>query len=177
MGLTDPAAKTKPDAHPLPAGASRHADLGEAVVVTRLDAVINWGRKNSLWPMPFGTACCAIEFMGTVSSVFDISRFGSELLRFSPRQADLLLVAGTVTYKQAPILRRIYDQMCEPKWVVAMGVCASSGGFYDNYCTLQGIDKVVPVDYYIAGCPPRPEAVFQALIELQKRIAANPASS
>jgi NADH-quinone oxidoreductase subunit B len=115
--------------------------------------------------------------MGTVSSVFDISRFGSELLRFSPRQADLLLVAGTVTYKQAPILRRIYDQMCEPKWVVAMGVCASSGGFYDNYCTLQGIDKVVPVDYYIAGCPPRPEAVFQALIELQKRIAANPASS
>src|SRR5512147_682239 len=121
MGLNDRAAGTGAKARALPAGASSDADLGDAVLVTRLDAVINWGRKNSLWPMPFGTACCAIEFMGSVSSVFDISRFGSELLRFSPRQADLLLVAGTVTYKQAPVLRRIYDQMCEPKWVVAMG--------------------------------------------------------
>jgi NADH-quinone oxidoreductase subunit B len=175
MGVNDQAAGTGPAGPGLPAGASLHADLGDSIVLTRLDAVINWGRKNSLWPMPFGTACCAIEFMGSVSSVFDISRFGSELLRFSPRQADLLLVAGTVTYKQAPILRRIYDQMCEPKWVVAMGVCASSGGFYDNYCTLQGIDKVIPVDYYIAGCPPRPEAIFQAILELQKRITSAPA--
>jgi NADH-quinone oxidoreductase subunit B len=175
MGVNPRAAGKVADGRALPPGASLHADLGDAVAVTRLDAVINWGRKNSLWPMPFGTACCAIEFMGSVSSVFDISRFGSELLRFSPRQADLLLVAGTVTYKQAPVLRRIYDQMCEPKWVIAMGVCASSGGFYDNYCTLQGIDKVIPVDYYIAGCPPRPEAIFQAILELQKRITSAPA--
>jgi NADH-quinone oxidoreductase subunit B len=109
----------------LPKGAVLDSPLGEGVVLTRLDAAINWGRKNSLWPMPFGTACCAIEFMGTLSSVFDLSRFGAELLRFSPRQSDLLLVSGTVTYKQVPILRRIYEQMCEPKWVIAMGVCAS----------------------------------------------------
>jgi NADH-quinone oxidoreductase subunit B len=159
----------------LPRGTRAEDALAENVVVTKLDAVINWGRKNSLWPMPFGTACCAIEFMGTVSSVFDISRFGAELVRFSPRQADLLLISGTVTYKMGPILRRIYEQMPEPKWVVAMGVCASSGGFYDNYCTMQGIDKIIPVDYYIAGCPPRPEALLQALVELQKRIVANPA--
>jgi NADH-quinone oxidoreductase subunit B len=170
-----PAPATPRSGRVLPNGMSLDSPLGEGIVLTRLDAAINWGRKNSLWPMPFGTACCAIEFMGTVSSVFDLSRFGAELVRFSPRQSDLLLVSGTVTYKQAPVLRRIYDQMCEPKWVIAMGVCASSGGFYDNYCTLQGIDKVVPVDYYIAGCPPRPEAVLQALIALQKRIEKNPA--
>ena len=149
---------------------------GEPYMTTTVDAALDWARKNSLWPLPFATACCGIEFMSSVSSIFDISRFGSELLRFSPRQADLLLVAGTVTYKEAPILRRIYDQMCEPKWVVAMGVCASSGGFYDNYCTLQGIDKVIPVDYYIAGCPPRPEALLNTLLEIQKRITANPAA-
>src|ERR1035438_1097051 len=126
------------------------------VLTTRRDAVVAWGRKNSLWPMPFGTACCAIEFMGVVSSVFDLSRFGAELVRFSPRQADLLLVAGTVTFKQAPILRQIWEQMPDPKWVISMGVCASSGGFYNNYCTVQGIDQIVPVDVYIAGCPPRP---------------------
>ncbi len=151
-------------------GEESAAALGDAVMLTRLDEVVNWGRKNSLWPIPFGTACCAIEFMGVVSSVFDISRFGAELVRFSPRQADLMLVAGTVTYKQAPILKRIYEQMAEPKWVISMGVCASSGGFYDNYCTLQGIDKVIPVDYYVAGCPPRPEAVLQAVLDLQQRI-------
>ena len=149
--------------------------LRDAVVITRLDEMVNWGRKNSLWPLPFGTACCAIEFMGTVSSVFDISRFGAELVRFSPRQADLIIVAGTINYKMAPILKRIYDQMCEPRWVVAMGVCASSGGFYDNYCTLQGIDKIIPVDYYIAGCPPRPEAVLQAVMDLQERLSRSQA--
>ncbi len=151
------------------------AVIGDSAYVTRFDALLNWARKNSLWPLPYGTACCAIEFMGTIDSVFDISRFGAEVVRFSPRQSDLLLVAGTITYKQAPILRRIYEQMPEPKWVFAMGVCASSGGFYDNYCTLQGIDKVVPVDYYIGGCPPRPEAVMKALLELQKRITSRPA--
>jgi NADH-quinone oxidoreductase subunit B len=149
--------------------------LEDAVVVTRMDEVVNWGRKNSLWPIPFGTACCAIEFMGTVSSVYDISRFGAELVRFSPRQADLMIVAGTVTYKMGPILKRIYDQMCDPKWVIAMGVCASSGGFYDNYCTLQGIDKIIPVDYYIAGCPPRPESVLQAILDLQERLSRSKA--
>lgn len=139
-------------------------------LTTRRDAVIAWGRKFSLWPMPFGTACCAIEFMGAVSSVFDISRFGAELVRFSPRQSDLLIVAGTVTYKQAPILKQIHDQMADPKWVISMGVCASSGGFYDNYCTVQGIDSIIPVDVYIAGCPPRPEAIFEAILKLQDKI-------
>jgi NADH-quinone oxidoreductase subunit B len=139
-------------------------------LTTRRDAVIAWGRKNSLWPLPFGTACCAIEFMGAVSSVFDIARFGAELVRFSPRQSDLLIVAGTVTFKQAPILKQIYDQMSEPKWVISMGVCASSGGFYDNYCTVQGIDSIIPVDVYIAGCPPRPEAILEAVLRLQDKL-------
>jgi len=174
----DPARRGVPadsPGRPLPRGIHRESPVGEGVYLTKLDLAINWARKNSIWPLPFGTACCAIEFMGVVSSVFDLSRFGAEVVRFSPRQSDLLLVAGTVTYKQAPILRRIYEQMCEPKWVVAMGVCASSGGFYDNYCTLQGIDKVIPVDFYIAGCPPRPEAILQALLEIQKKIERNPA--
>jgi len=149
--------------------------LEGAVILSRLDAVVNWGRKNSLWPIPFGTACCAIEFMAVVDSVFDISRFGAELVRFSPRQADLMIVAGTVTYKQGPILKLIYDQMCDPKWVIAMGVCASSGGFYDNYCTMQGIDKIIPVDYYVGGCPPRPEALIQAVVELQGQIVRHKA--
>jgi len=120
--------------------------------------------------MPFGTACCALEFMSIISGRFDIARFGSEILRFSPRQADLLLVMGTVTYKQAPILKRIYDQMPRPKWVVAYGACASSGGFYDNYNTVQGIDEIVPVDVYVPGCPPRPEQLFEAIMRIQDEI-------
>lgn len=139
-------------------------------IVTKLAEVVNWGRKYSLWPMPFGTACCAIEFMGAVSSRFDISRFGAELVRFSPRQADLLLVMGTISYKQAPILKRIYDQMPQPKWVISMGACACSGGFYDNYSTLQGIDQIIPVDIYIPGCPPRPEQILHAIVKLQEKI-------
>ena len=138
------------------------------IVTTKLDGVVKWGRKYSLWPLPFGTACCAIEFMGVVSSQFDISRFGAELVRFSPRQSDLLLVMGTITYKQAPILKRIYEQMCEPKWVISMGACASSGGFYDNYSVLQGIDEIIPVDVYVPGCPPRPEQLLDAVIKLQE---------
>lgn len=151
------------------------AAVADAAYPTRFDALLTWARKNSMWPLPYATACCGIEFMGTLDSVFDISRFGAEVVRFSPRQSDLLLVAGTINYKQAPILRRIYEQMPSPKWVFAMGVCASSGGFYDNYSTLQGIDKIIPVDYYIGGCPPRPEAVMKALLELQKRITSAPA--
>jgi len=146
-----------------------------AVITTRIDAVIDWGRQSSLWPFVFGTACCAIEFMATAASRYDIARFGAEVLRFSPRHADLLVVAGTVSYKQAPILKQIYDQMPEPRWVIAVGACACSGGFYDNYTTLQGIDEIVPVDVYLAGCPPRPEGILDAVMEIQKRLWEEPA--
>jgi len=142
--------------------------LGESVITTRLDDAVNWARESSLWPFVFGTACCAIEFMSTAASKHDISRFGAEVVRFSPRQADLLIVAGTISYKQAPILKQIYDQMPYPKWVISMGACACSGGFYDNYTTLQGIDEIIPVDVYVAGCPPRPESVLDALMMVQK---------
>ncbi len=139
-------------------------------ITTRLRQAVNWGRKYSLWPLPFGVACCAIEFMSTVSSYNDISRFGAELVRFSPRQSDLMIIAGTISYKQAPILKTIYAQMAEPKWVIAMGVCASSGGFYNNYSTLQGADRVIPVDMYVAGCPPTPENLLFALTQIQEKV-------
>lgn len=154
-----------------PPPATAEVNLGDAFITTTVDAVVNWGRRNSLWPFPFGTACCAIEFMGMVSSHFDVSRFGAELVRFSPRQADLLIIAGTVTYKQAPVLRRIYEQMADPKWVISAGACATSGGFYDCYCTVPGIDEIIPVDIYIAGCPPRPEAFLEAIVQLQAKIS------
>jgi len=147
------------------------------IITTRLDELVRWGRKNSLWPLPFGTACCAIEFMGVVGSKFDISRFGAELVRFSPRQSDMILVAGTINYKLAPVLKRIYDQIAEPKYVISMGACACSGGFYDNYATVQGIDQIIPVDVFIPGCPPRPEAVLDAIIKLQERIDKEPVTS
>jgi NADH-quinone oxidoreductase subunit B len=140
------------------------------IVVTRADAAINWVRNNSMWPMPMGLACCAIELMATASSRFDIARFGAEVMRFSPRQSDCMIVAGTVTYKMAPIVRRIYDQMAAPKWVIAMGACASSGGMYRSYATLQGVDRIVPVDVYVSGCPPRPEALLDALMKLQDKV-------
>lgn len=140
------------------------------IVVSRVDAVVNWLRSNSVWPMPMGLACCAIELMATAASRFDIARFGAEVFRFSPRQADCMIVAGTVTYKMAPHLRRIYDQMSEPKWVIAMGACASSGGMYRSYATLQGVDRIVPVDVYVSGCPPRPEALLDALVKLQDKM-------
>lgn len=144
------------------------------IITTTIEEVIRWGRKNSLWPLPFGTACCAIEFMGVVSSPFDLSRFGAEIVRFSPRQSDLLIVAGTINYKIGPVLKRIYDQMCEPKYVISMGACACSGGFYDNYAAIQGIDQIVPVDVFIPGCPPRPDAILNAVVKLQEKIEKEP---
>jgi NADH-quinone oxidoreductase subunit B len=153
-------------------GVTGQPGAGESYMLTTVEAALDWGRKNSLWPLPFGTACCAIEFMGAVGSSFDISRFGAELVRFSPRQADLIIVAGTIVYKMAPVLRRIYNQMADPKWVISMGVCASSGGFYDDYCTLQGIDQIIPVDIYVPGCPPTPDLLLDGLVKLQQKIDA-----
>ncbi len=146
-------------------------DTDQSAFTTRLEEFVRWGQKNSLWPLPFGTACCAIEYMSVVSSHYDISRFGAEVVRFSPRQSDCLLVLGTVVEKMGPVLKRIYDQMLEPKWVVAVGVCASSGGFYRAYHVMQGIDSIVPVDVYVPGCPPTPEGILFALIKLQEKIS------
>ena len=156
-------------------------DLAPAVVPTRLDDSVKgvarivsrglgWARKYSIFTYPYSTACCAMEYMSVAAARYDIGRFGAEFPRFSPRQADMLLVVGTINLKQAPILKRVWEQMCEPKWVVAFGVCASSGGFYDNYAVLQGIDRVIPVDVYIPGCPPRPEQVLDGLMLLQQKI-------
>lgn len=146
------------------------------VIVSRLDAVINWIRTNSMWPMPMGLACCAIELMAVAAARFDIARFGAEVMRFSPRQSDCMIVAGTVTYKMAPQVRRIYDQMPAPKWVIAMGACASTGGMYRSYAVLQGVDRILPVDVYVSGCPPRPEALLDALIKLQAKVRREPAA-
>jgi NADH-quinone oxidoreductase subunit B len=142
----------------------------EGFFTTKLEEIINWSRKNSLWPMPMGISCCAIEMMALASPRFDIARFGSEVFRFSPRQSDLMIVAGTVTYKMAWVVRKIWDQMPEPKWCIAMGACTSSGGMYRSYSVVQGIDQFLPVDIYVAGCPPRPDALLQAVIQIQKKV-------
>ena len=141
-----------------------------SVYTSKLAQAVNWARKFSLFEYPFVTACCGMEFMATWAPKYDIARFGAELPRFSPRQADLLIIVGTITERQGPVLRRIYDQMCEPKWVIAYGVCASTGGFYQNYSTMPGADQVIPVDVYVPGCPPRPEQMLDALVMLQERI-------
>ena len=143
---------------------------GPAFLTTKIDFVVNWARRNSLWPMPFGTACCAIEMMAAAASDFDISRFGMERMSFSPRQADVLICAGRVPYKLAPVLRRIWDQMPQPKWAVSMGACASTGGVFDVYSMVQGIDTIIPVDVYVPGCPPRPEGLIYGLMMIQEKV-------
>jgi NADH-quinone oxidoreductase subunit B len=142
----------------------------EGVMTTQLQKVINWARRSSVWPMPFATACCGIELMATASSRYDLARFGAEVMRFSPRQADLMLVAGRVSTKMLPVLQRIYQQMTEPKWVISMGACASTGGVFDTYAVVQGIDQFIPVDVYVPGCPPRPETLIEGVMAIQRII-------
>ena len=145
-------------------------DLVEWVMTTRLADYVAWGRKNSLWPMPMGLACCAIELMAMVAPRYDVARFGAEALRFSPRQADLMIVAGTVTKKMAPAVKRIFDQMPDPKWTIAMGACASTGGMFRSYSVTQGVDEIIPVDVYVPGCPPRPEALIEGIMQVQRLV-------
>jgi NADH-quinone oxidoreductase, B subunit len=147
-----------------------HDQIQEGVIWTQLDAAASWARKNSLWPMPFATACCGIELMATAASRHDLSRFGSEVMRFTPRQCDLMIVAGRVVMKMLPVLQRIWQQMPEPKWCISMGACACSGGVFDTYAVVQGVDRFLPVDIYIPGCPPRPEQLIKAIIDLQEKI-------
>jgi NADH-quinone oxidoreductase subunit B len=149
---------------------ARDPDLRENVLLTTVDKLVNWARANSVWPMAFGLACCAIEMMAVSASKFDLARFGAEVFRASPRQADLMIVAGRVSQKMAPVLRRLYEQMPEPKWVISMGACASTGGVFNNYALVQGVDKVVPVDVYVPGCPPGPETLMYAIMQLQRKI-------
>ncbi len=142
----------------------------DTVLTTQLQRVVNWARRNSLWPLPFATACCGIELMATASSRYDLARFGAEVMRFSPRQSDLLIVAGRISVKMVPVLQRLYEQMAEPKWVISMGACASTGGVFDTYATVQGCDQFIPVDVYVPGCPPRPETLIEGVMAIQRII-------
>jgi len=145
-------------------------EIKDNLITTRIKDFVAWSRKNSLWPMPFGTACCAIELMATLSARYDLARFGAEAIKFSPRQSDLMIVAGRISIKMMPILIKIYEQMPEPKWVISMGACASSGGVFDTYTLVQGIDQFIPVDVYVPGCPPRPEGLINAVMKIQDQI-------
>jgi len=145
--------------------------LPEGILTAQLESLVNWSRQNSTWPLLFGLACCAMEMIATTTARYDISRYGSELFRASPRQADLMIVSGRVSNKMAPVIKRIYDQMPDPKWVIAMGICASAGGPFNNYAIIQGVDKLIPVDVYISGCPPRPESLLHALDKLREKQA------
>jgi len=147
---------------------------GPGFFATRLEHAVGLARKNSIWPLPFATSCCGIEFMATMASNYDLARFGAERLSFSPRQADLLMVMGTIAKKMGPVLRHVYEQMAEPRWVIAVGACASSGGIFDTYSVLQGIDKVIPVDVYVPGCPPRPEQIIDGFMRIQDLVAKEP---
>jgi len=146
-------------------------EIKDNLITTRIKDFVAWSRKNSLWPMPFGTACCAIELMATLSARYDLARFGAEAIKFSPRQSDLMIVAGRISIKMMPILIKIYEQMPEPKWVISMGACASSGGVFDTYTLVQGIDQFIPVDVYVPGCPPRPEGLIHAVMKIQEQIS------
>ena len=149
---------------------AEEAEFARSLLTTTVEKAIAWARSSSIWPATFGLACCAIEMMHTVTPRYDIARFGAEVFRASPRQADLMIVSGRVAQRMAPVLRRIYDQMLEPKWVISMGACASTGGVFNNYALVQGVDQVVPVDVYIPGCPPRPEALIYGIVQLQRKI-------
>jgi NADH-quinone oxidoreductase subunit B len=177
MGLNEAEDQVNTDGNkPEAAGGDSEAPRGgvfsgaPGFLTTRLDAVVNWARRNSLWPMPFGTACCAIEMMASAASRYDLARFGMERMSFSPRQADLLICAGRVSYKMAPVLRRIWEQMPQPKWSISMGACASSGGVFDAYSMVQGIDTIIPVDVYVPGCPPRPEGLIYGILMVHEKI-------